>query len=128
MNCATRVLVLDDLTETTEVLQDSGGTLGVRISGRAKRKNGPANQANRRLRVKVIVNDAVTQESVDGTPSGGNGITSVEVSEGGLVVGDELRVVVESVLDPQGDATFWSMPDTESELREYRFTYTGNGP
>lgn len=113
---------------TTEVTKDSAGALEVRISGRAKRKNGPASQANRRLRVKVIVNGVVTQQSVDGVPSNGTGITTVDVAEAGLAPGDELRVVVESLVNQQNDATFWSMPDTAPEMREFRFVYTGNGP
>jgi hypothetical protein len=111
------------------VLEDSNRTLRFEVSGRVRPKNGASNVPGRQLRVQVSVNGTVTQEVLNGTTSGGNGISTVEVTENGLSVNDEVRVSILTLFNPsQGNGIFWSMPDTAPENREFRVTYTGTGP
>lgn len=111
------------------VLEDSNGTLRFQIAGRVRPKVGAGNVPGRQMRVQVSVNGTVTQEVLNGTTSGADGITTVEVTESGLSVNDEVRVSVLTLFDvQQGNGIFWSMPDTAPEDREFRVTYTGTGP
>ena len=50
------------------------------FSGKARAKGGGF-QSGRRLRVNVYVNGVLTQEKLQGTMSGGDGATSVTVTE-----------------------------------------------
>lgn len=110
------------------VTADSGGTLAFTLSGKARIKFG-ALTAGRQLRVAVFVNGELTQPLAIGTISGGDGITSVDITETGLMPGDVVEVAVSTLRDAvfSTDA-FFSFPDTPTENRRFGLTYTGVGP
>jgi len=110
------------------VLENSGGTLRFTLSGRARLEGGGL-QAGIQLRVQVFVNGVETQPLLTGTTSGGNGITSVEVVETGLSVGDEVHVSVFTLFNVGlNSGVFWSMPETAPSAREFVQVYDGTGP
>jgi hypothetical protein len=107
------------------VTQNTGGTLRFQVSGRAARKGG-GNASGMQLRVQVYVNGVLTQPQVNGSVSGGTGITTVDVVQNGLSPGDEVVANVKVLWNVQGGGPFlWSMPDTPPQNRKFAVTYTG---
>lgn len=123
------VIVPSVVLRDAEVLEvkDSGGTLHVELSGTVRRKAG-GKQSGRALRVNVFVNGQLSQEALQGSTSGNDGVTRLDVIENGLVPGDEVTIVVMTAhgvaQDFGGD---WSMPDTDPEDRRWVIEYTGQG-
>ena len=109
-------------------LKDSGGVLSVRVSGTARRKIGGGAQSGRALRVNVFVNGELTQEALQGTTSGSDGVSSVDVTESGLNPGDRVTITVMTLHGvAQNFGGDWSMPDTEVPFRQFEREYTGTG-
>ncbi|MCP3920091.1 MAG: hypothetical protein GY711_31580 [bacterium] len=119
--------VLAGLTQT--ILQDSSGTLRVRLDGIAERKDGGA-LADRRLVVQVSVGDTITHPTVyGGNTSTSNGAVMVEVTQNNLSVGDDVDIMVFTLFDTvRNTSTSWDMAATSPENRGLRIPYTGNGP
>jgi hypothetical protein len=112
---------------TTTEVKDSGGTLDHLVSGTARTKGG-GNAAGRRLVVNVFVNGVLTQEALMGSISGAGGVTSLNVIENGLTPGDQVDIVVMTLLfAPANFGGDWSMPDTAPEMRRWTIEYTGTG-
>jgi len=113
---------------STNVIQNSAGTLHFTMNGRGRRKETVGGVTGSQLRVSVYVNGSFTQ-SVIGTTSGGDGSTTVDISESGLNVDDEVRVVVDTIYNTQANTgTLWNMPATTPANREVTLVYDGQGP
>ncbi len=106
---------------STQVQQNSGGTLRFSMTGEAGYKVGSRKPGLSQLDVDVFVNGAFRQNR-RGSISGNDGITTVDITLNGLSPGDEVRVVV------QGLGGMWNMPETLPVNRERSLTYDGNGP
>jgi hypothetical protein len=113
---------------TTATIQNSAGTLHFTMNGRGRRKAGGGGIPASQLRVSVFVNGTFSRSAI-GTTSGADGSTTVDINETGLTVGDEVRVVVDTVYNTAANTgTLWNMPATLPANREAIMVYDGQGP
>ena len=113
---------------STSTIQNSAGTLHFTMTGRGRTKQGVGGISTSQLRVDVYVNGVNTQHAI-GSISGTDGETTVEIIENGLTIGDEVRVVVDTVFVVQANTgTLWNLPETAPENREVTLIYDGTGP